>query len=313
MQRIRTTAENAVVVAAITVSMTPVPPEYLLARAIWWILTLASAWITAFALSVERKAHRFKKLSKPALISCALSVDGKWETVFLKNRNVSAGGTKTGPAKRLIKTIKERELYMRIFMGHHRTTCDCDLCAANCRFIPGYLLPEDLTNIPLFLSYSELFEFAEKNLLASPGALVMKNGKVLRIRTIVPARDEQGWCRFFDGSLCTIHPVAPFGCAFFDAHQAQSESNTISAKGLEILARLWENQPRSLYCQVWNHLYRKGMQAPAPEECRNRMREHQMEKKSRTTQERRELHNHPPLSPRPLSLMPKELPTCAKP
>ena len=162
---------------------------------------------------------------------------------------------------------------MRIFAGHWRTICNCDLCAINCRFIPGYLLPEDLDYIATFLGYSKLSEFAEKNLLASPGAIVIKNGRLCRIRTLVPVRNDRGWCRFFDGSLCTIHPVAPFGCAFFDSHQEQSESNAISAKGLQIIAGLWEDQPRSLYCQIWNDLHGRGMRAPAPEECRDRMSE----------------------------------------
>ena len=162
---------------------------------------------------------------------------------------------------------------MRIFAGHFRTICSCELCAINCRFIPGYLLPEDLDRIATFLSYSKSLEFAEKNLLASPGAIVIKDGRLCRIRTLVPARNDSGWCNFFDGSLCSIHRVAPFGCAFFDSHQEQSESNAISAKGLQIIAGLWEDQPFSLYCQIWNHLHRRGMRAPAPEECRDRMRE----------------------------------------
>lgn len=160
---------------------------------------------------------------------------------------------------------------MRFFLGHRRTICKCDLCATNCRFIPGYLLPEDLDHIPPFLGYSELFEFAEKNLLASPGALVAKNGKLFRIRTLVPARNDRGWCKFFDGRLCTIHPVSPFGCAFFDSHQKQSESNAISGAGLTIIAGLWEDHPDSPYCQIWNELDRKGMRAPAPEKCREKM------------------------------------------
>ena len=164
---------------------------------------------------------------------------------------------------------------MRIFMGHWRTICNCDLCAINCRFIPGYLLPEDLDYIATFLGYSKLSEFAEKNLLASPGAIVIKDGRPCRIHTLVPARNDSGWCRFFDGSLCTIHPVAPFGCAFFDSHQEQSESNVISSKGLQIIAGLWEDQPLSRYCQIWNHLHGKGMRSPAPEECRDRMRNHE--------------------------------------
>lgn len=168
---------------------------------------------------------------------------------------------------------------MRIFMGHCRTICSCELCAINCRFIPGYLLPEDLDNIPTFLGYSDMFEFAQKNLLASPGALVLKNGKPCRIPTLVPARNN-GWCRFFDGWLCTIHPVAPFGCAFFDAHQDPNVSSAISAKGLTIIAKLWKEGGRALYCQIWNDLYRKGMRAPSPEECRKRMRNDKGETKA---------------------------------
>lgn len=166
-----------------------------------------------------------------------------------------------------------KELLMRTFMEHRRTVCDCDLCKTNCRFIPGYLLPDDLDRIAAFLGDSERFEFAKKNLLASPGALVIKSGVLRRIPTLVPARNDKGWCKFFDGSLCCIHPVAPFGCAFFDSHQRRSESDAMSLKGLEIIAGQWEDRSRSFYCEIWNDLYVKGLRAPAPEECRKKMRE----------------------------------------
>ena len=180
---------------------------------------------------------------------------------------------------KLLRIFRECEIYVCPKCGSYQDTRDAAgfvtvTCASiNCRFIPGYLLPEDLDYIATFLGYSELFEFAEKNLLASPGALVIKNRRLCRIRTLVPARNDSGWCKFFDGSLCTIHQVAPFGCAFFDSHQEQSESNAISAKGLQIIAGLWEDQPLSRYCQIWNDLHRRGMRAPAPEECRDRMSE----------------------------------------
>lgn len=170
-----------------------------------------------------------------------------------------------------------RNYHMRAFMSHRRTVCSCDLCKINCRFIPGYLLPDDLHEIASFLSYSDMFEFAKENLLASPGALVIKSGALCRIRTLVPVRNDRGWCKFFDGNLCAIHPVAPFGCTFFDSHQNQRRSNAISAKGLQIIAGIWEDQPRSLYCVIWNDLYRRGMRALAPEECRKKMAEHKME------------------------------------
>lgn len=160
---------------------------------------------------------------------------------------------------------------MRNFMGFERTECKCDLCAMNCRFIPGYLLPEDLTAMASFLGYSELPRFAAENLLASVGALVAKAGRLFRIRTIVPARDENGCCRFFDGKLCKIHSVAPFGCAFFDSHQDPIQSHKLSALGLISISEQWRNESHSIYCRIWHHLHCLGYRAPSPEECRRRM------------------------------------------
>jgi hypothetical protein len=149
-------------------------------------------------------------------------------------------------------------------------------------------LPEDLPRITAFhgVNFNPLVDWQDQNavvhqfilqnFLASPGALVLKNGKPCRIRTIVPARNN-GWCRFFDGNLCTIHPVAPFGCAYFDTHQTQDLSSAISAKGLTIIARMWAEEPRSLYCEAWNDLHERGLMAPSPEQCRNSMKRWQMQ------------------------------------
>lgn len=175
---------------------------------------------------------------------------------------------------------------MRTFMGYNRTFCDCPECSLNCKFIPGYLLPEDLTSITAFhgitlnpvLDWQHqgavFHQFVLQNFLASPGALVLKNGKTCRIPTLVPARNDSGWCKFFDGRFCTIHRVAPFGCAYFDAHQTQGLSSAISAKGLTIIAKLWEQNPTSLYRQIWKDLNKRGLMAPSPEQCRNKMRNH---------------------------------------
>jgi len=160
---------------------------------------------------------------------------------------------------------------MRSFMSFPRTECDCIQCSINCKFIPGYLLPEDLIRIGRFLGHFFLSPFIEENFLASPGALVAKAGRLYRIRTIVPARGENGWCKFFDGKLCTIHPVAPFGCAFFDSHQDPILSGNLSALGLMIIAAQWQNEESSSYCQAWHHLHRLNLTAPSPEECRQRM------------------------------------------
>jgi Fe-S-cluster containining protein len=176
---------------------------------------------------------------------------------------------------------------MRTFMGYNRTHCDCPECALNCQYIPGYLLPTDLPRLATFHGAeldpnfnwqhqdTHFHQFILQNLLASPGALVLKNGKPCRIRTIVPARNVGG-CKLLDGKLCTIHSVAPFGCAFFDSHQEPPVSNAISGAGLRIIARLWRDDPHSLYCQIWNELHQKGMRALSPEQCRQGVKNHSL-------------------------------------
>jgi Fe-S-cluster containining protein len=154
---------------------------------------------------------------------------------------------------------------MREFMGFPRTICDCELCAMSCKFIPGYLMIEDLILMAQFLGYSNLLECAEENLLASPGALVSKGNQLHGIRTIVPARGENEWCRFFDGRHCRIHPVASFGCALFDSHQDPRRSEEISKLGLMCIAAQWRMEENSLYCKVWNHLQGLGLISPSPE------------------------------------------------
>jgi Fe-S-cluster containining protein len=60
--------------------------------------------------------------------------------------------------------------------------------------------------------------FAE-TMVASPGALVGDSvtGKTFRIPTITP-RKVGGACVFLVDDRCSIHAVAPFGCAYFDMH-----------------------------------------------------------------------------------------------
>ncbi len=85
----------------------------------------------------------------------------------------------------------------RIELGFERTVCDCGACKINCKFIPGLLLPSDLHRIAEHLGYSNPVEFALENLLASPGAIVMDRGQIRRIRTLVPARGQDGACKLF--------------------------------------------------------------------------------------------------------------------
>jgi hypothetical protein len=84
----------------------------------------------------------------------------------------------------------------RITFGFPRTECACAECVLNCQYIPGYLIPSDLTAIAAELGFDNLLTFALEYLLASPGATVMANGEMFQIPTLVPARQANGACQF---------------------------------------------------------------------------------------------------------------------
>lgn len=157
--------------------------------------------------------------------------------------------------------------------GFARTVCACEECTRNCRYIPGYLIPDDLKRIQERLApVSDLFHWAKQYLLASPGAKVMRKGRVFRIPTLVPARQGSGVCTFLTTEgRCSIHAFAPFGCAFFDAHQDRAESDRRSLCGLRTIMEAWSNF--DLYAHVWLMLDQAGLRAPAPEICRQNLQQ----------------------------------------
>jgi hypothetical protein len=120
------------------------------------------------------------------------------------------------------------------------------------------------------LGYDDLIEFAVNNLLASPGATVLDSGQVRQIPTLVPARRGDGACLFLDGrDGCSIHGVSPFGCAFFDVHQSNEESDRRSGYGLAEIDRAWREG--HLYGQLWLLLRVLGLAAPSPVAARAKM------------------------------------------
>ena len=104
-----------------------------------------------------------------------------------------------------------------------RTSCACEACVDCCREQPGPLAPGELDTIAAYLgkpvrAILSLF-------WASPGAVLRErvSGRIVQVGTITPQR-RGGRCVFLDASdRCRIHPVAPFGCAYFDTHQTEAE------------------------------------------------------------------------------------------
>lgn len=104
-----------------------------------------------------------------------------------------------------------------------RTTCACKDCVDCCKRQPGPLMPGDFERIAEYLH--ETPEQARRHFFASGGALVMNTdtGRQYRIGSITP-RHVKGRCVFLDAEdRCTIHPVAPYGCAYFDTHMSAAE------------------------------------------------------------------------------------------
>lgn len=166
------------------------------------------------------------------------------------------------------------QITRRTEFGFARTECACHDCQQNCRYIPGYLIPDDIERVSRHLGYTNIGEFAFDCLLASPGATVMgQDGHVFQIPTIVPRRkEEDGSCVFLQGEGCSIHSVSPFGCAYFDCRQSHQEANRRSSRGLQEIARhLTAATATSSYTVLWRLLYAAGRRAVPPHIARAQM------------------------------------------
>jgi hypothetical protein len=121
------------------------------------------------------------------------------------------------------------------------------------------------------------YRWAEENLLASPGALVAKDGEMFRIPTLVPTVQLNGACiNLTEDNKCRIHDVAPFGCSFFDCGSGRGSSlldvESLNRQGLITVYEAGQDI-RTLYTQLHIHLEYKGLVQKAPEVLRAEMGE----------------------------------------
>jgi len=105
-----------------------------------------------------------------------------------------------------------------------RTVCACADCVQCCKRQPGPLAAGEFERIQEHLGASP--EQMAKLFCASPGALIKTaSGETRRVGTITPQR-RKGRCVFLDeADRCTIHAVAPFGCAYFDTHMSSTTAH----------------------------------------------------------------------------------------
>jgi len=115
-----------------------------------------------------------------------------------------------------------------------RTVCVCARCVACCTH-PGPLIPDDLDRIARFRH--QTIDDVLEDLEPGRGALVVdrRSGRIGRIPTLIP-RTRHGRCVFLeDYARCAIHPVAPFGCAYFDVHLDEAEGQRRSLWGHRLM------------------------------------------------------------------------------
>ena len=106
-----------------------------------------------------------------------------------------------------------------------RTVCACEACVANCKRWPGPLAPHDLG--PIFDKIIDDGKSPPDLLQASAGALVARRSDRVpfRVGTIVP-KMKDGRCVFLNSDdRCSIHVIAPMGCAHFDSHMSKEEAD----------------------------------------------------------------------------------------
>jgi hypothetical protein len=160
---------------------------------------------------------------------------------------------------------------LRTEYGFTRTVCACDDCKRYCSHLSGMVVPQDLQRWEALYGPAVWAQWRLTHLAASPGAAGLIGGKIERIRTIVPARLASGRCQWLRADeTCGIHNEAPYGCAFFDCQQTQTEGDERSMQALAGILYDWAIQ--GPYSQLWRLLDAAGKRVAAPEVSRAHMR-----------------------------------------
>lgn len=147
-----------------------------------------------------------------------------------------------------------------------RTSCDCVSCRVPCRHMPGCLVPGDLENIANHQGHTEdmrqgKLEWITESFRASDGAKVIYQGMALHVPTLVPAHKEDGSCVFLnEEGHCSIHSVAPFGCAYHDLHMGLQDANERS--NAAVLSQMADIAEEGLLAKTIETFRSIGLTAP---------------------------------------------------
>lgn len=150
--------------------------------------------------------------------------------------------------------------------GFSSTVCACAECIEKCVVMSGVCSPKDIERWSIQYG-AAFFTWALEHLAASPGAIVLKNGQMTRIPTIVPRREASGQCHWLDAdNKCSIHAEAPYGCSVFDCRQQRTEADR---RSVVVHRAIFEDfEQAGGYSLVWRLLRNAGKIVRGPEEVR---------------------------------------------
>jgi len=125
-----------------------------------------------------------------------------------------------------------------------RSSCDCDVCRAACRRIPGIFRPGEPERAAALLGLSpEAFaeRFLARARMTTSPALVVLPALVGMPPGTVYAPYDRGTCVFLgEGDRCGIYEARPYGCAHGNPCERSPETDEAYFAGMDETARLWE-------------------------------------------------------------------------
>ena len=119
---------------------------------------------------------------------------------------------------------------MRTEFGAERTSCACEACRRCCRFLPAWLIPSDLER--MIPAGADPSQWAEANLLASPGPLVEQIVERTE-RTEDPGQIDRG-CRSAQARNHEASRIEPMVHISNPNEMARSERFELPTLGIEI-------------------------------------------------------------------------------
>ena len=146
---------------------------------------------------------------------------------------------------------------MTIHERYERSICACHTCRTACETMPGSVHPDDLprfaTMLGLEVDSVEFMRWFVAHFVASDGVIGVRNGRIVRVGSIVPRQRANGHCVFLKEGRCSIHAASPFACGYFDCSENAAAAQ---AKANDMVTGMSSHEG---YFLLWNYLHAAGL------------------------------------------------------